>query len=131
MHGSKSKIVFFFGLEQRTWWVPGNNNKKGTQPVRITEFMSAEDPEVMKALTCAGFNVKSKQTIVAKCLIKDGKITRVSYLPCLINKQAQPEILKHDERGTEIFHHMEKITRAAGLNGNFKWEGNEVLVVDG
>jgi poly-gamma-glutamate synthesis protein (capsule biosynthesis protein) len=67
-------------------------------------------------------------TMIAKCSIDDGKISRVGYLPCKINKKAQPEILKHDERGQEVFDYVEKITRKADLNATFKWSGDEVVI---
>ncbi|MFC1920974.1 CapA family protein [Chloroflexota bacterium] len=74
------------------------------------------------------FHPEAKQTIIAKCTIDGGKISRVSYLPCMINKKAQPEILKNDERGQQVFDYMEKITRAAGLNARYEWDGDEVLI---
>ena len=74
------------------------------------------------------FHSEAKYSIVAKCTVVDGKISRVSYLPLLINKQAQPEILKNDARGQEVFAYMEKITRAADLNAQFEWDGDEVVI---
>jgi poly-gamma-glutamate synthesis protein (capsule biosynthesis protein) len=73
--------------------------------------------------------LERKQTIIAKCMIESGNISRVSYLPCLINQQGQPEILKNDERGHQVFNYMEKITREAGLNARYEWERNEVLIM--
>jgi hypothetical protein len=75
------------------------------------------------------FHPEAKYTIVAKCLIEGRAITRVSYLPCLINKQGQPEILEHDGRGKQVFDYMEAITRKADLNGRFQWKGTEVVVL--
>jgi len=74
------------------------------------------------------FHPEAKKTIIAKCLIEDKKISRVSYLPCLIDKQGRPEILRHDERGQQIYDYMEKITRNADLNARYKWDGDEVLI---
>ena len=74
------------------------------------------------------FHPEAKQTIVAKCTISDGKISRVSYLPCFINKLGQPEILYNNEAGQQVFDYMDKITRTAGLNAQYEWDGNEVLV---
>ena len=71
---------------------------------------------------------ESRQTIIAKCIIEDGRISQVSYLPCLINKQAQPEILRNDERGRQVFDYMDKITKGAGLNVYYSWEGDEVVI---
>jgi poly-gamma-glutamate synthesis protein (capsule biosynthesis protein) len=55
-------------------------------------------------------------------------ISRVSYLPCIVNKQGQPELLGNDSRGDEVFNYMEKITREAALNVSYQWLGDEVLV---
>jgi hypothetical protein len=49
------------------------------------------------------FHPEAVHTIIAKCRIVDGKISRVSYLPCLVNKKGQPEILKYGEKGQEVF----------------------------
>jgi len=73
--------------------------------------------------------IERSQTIIAKCTIDGGNISRVSYLPCLINQQGQPEILKNDERGHQVFDYMDKITREAGLNARYEWEGDEVLIM--
>lgn len=74
------------------------------------------------------FHPEAKQTIIAKCLIDGESVYRVSYLPCLINKQGQPEILRNDERGRQVFEYIERITREAGLNARFEWEGDEVVI---
>jgi poly-gamma-glutamate synthesis protein (capsule biosynthesis protein) len=74
------------------------------------------------------FHPEAKQTMIAKCTISDGKITRVSYLPCFINKRGQPEILKNDQRGQQIFDYVAKITEAAGLNARYEWEGDEIVI---
>ena len=67
-------------------------------------------------------------TIIAKCVIDDGDISRLSYLPCLFNPQGQLELLKHDERGQEVFDYMDKITRGVNLNAKYEWEGDEVVI---
>jgi hypothetical protein len=77
---------------------------------------------------CYPFPVWSRKSLIAKFTVADGKVSRVSYLPVFINKQGQPEILKHDSRGQEVFDYMEKITRAAGLNAVYEWDGDEVVV---
>ena len=55
------------------------------------------DPETVKRMYPTRDTCK---TIIAKCTISNGKITKAGYLPCLINMETeQPEILKHDARG--------------------------------
>lgn len=67
-------------------------------------------------------------TIIAKCTIEGGKISKVGYLPCLINEKAQPEILKNDERGRRVFDYMNNITKGANLNARYQWEGDEIVI---
>jgi poly-gamma-glutamate synthesis protein (capsule biosynthesis protein) len=52
----------------------------------------------------------------------------VGFLPCLINKQGQPEILKHDERGQQVFDYMDKITKAVRMPTQYEWDGDEIVV---
>jgi poly-gamma-glutamate capsule biosynthesis protein CapA/YwtB (metallophosphatase superfamily) len=75
------------------------------------------------------FHPEAVHTIIAKCYIEDKKIVKVNYLPCLVNKKGQPEILKNDKRGQAIFDYVEKITNAAGLNAHFAWDGDEVNII--
>ncbi|MBN1256049.1 MAG: CapA family protein [Deltaproteobacteria bacterium] len=82
------------------------------------------DPEYPKY----PFHPEAKHTIIATCTIDKGKISRVGYLPCLINKQAQPEVCKRDKKGQQVFDYVDKITKAAGLNARYEWEGDEVTI---
>jgi len=46
----------------------------------------------------------------------------------LVNKKGQPEILKNDQMGQQVFNYVDKITQAAGLNTRFEWDENEVVI---
>jgi poly-gamma-glutamate synthesis protein (capsule biosynthesis protein) len=74
------------------------------------------------------FHPEAKYTVIAKCVVTEGKISRMSYLPCLVNKKSQPEILKHDARGQEVFDYVERVTQGTALNACYRWEGDEVVV---
>jgi poly-gamma-glutamate synthesis protein (capsule biosynthesis protein) len=67
-------------------------------------------------------------TIIARIIIENGKISRVGFLPCLINKQGQPEILHHDTRGQQVFNYMDKITKAVHILTQYDWDGDEIIV---
>ena len=67
-------------------------------------------------------------SMIAKCTIENGTITKAGYLPCLINEHGQPEILKNDERGRQVYEYVENISNAVGLNARFRWEADEVVV---
>jgi poly-gamma-glutamate synthesis protein (capsule biosynthesis protein) len=67
--------------------------------------------------------------VVAKCIIKGGKVVRVSLVPTYVNRQSQPEMLKAiDQRFSEVVTYLEEITRMANLNGTFRRDGDEVVI---
>jgi Bacterial capsule synthesis protein PGA_cap len=72
---------------------------------------------------------ESRATLIVKALIENQGIKRVSYLPCYINKQSEPEIVtRQDKRGQEVFSYMEDISRSENLSVHFSWDGDEVLI---
>lgn len=73
---------------------------------------------------------ESRKTFVVKCIISNKRIEKVSFLPAMINIKAQPRILPHTEEGfNEVVRYVEAITQEAGLNGRYKVEGDEVVVL--
>ncbi len=73
--------------------------------------------------------VESRKTLAVKILISDKKVQKVTYIPCYINQQAQAEILaRSDKRSEEVYQYVEELSRSEGLNIQFHWEGDEVLV---
>ena len=71
----------------------------------------------------------SRKTIIAKCVISNGEIKSVSFLPTYINKQSQPEVLSvEDQRFGQVVRYMEEITRDQGFNTKYVIEGDEVLI---
>lgn len=76
------------------------------------------------------WNIEHKnKSLIVKAVIEDGEIRRVSYIPCHINKQNEPEIVKrNDPKGQQVFDYVMDVTRSENLTTNFAWEGDEVLV---
>jgi hypothetical protein len=73
---------------------------------------------------------ESKATLIAKAVIEDGSLKRVSYLPCYINEKSEPEIVtRSDSRGQEVYNYVADISRSEGLPVHFAWDGNEVLIL--
>jgi hypothetical protein len=71
-----------------------------------------------------------RKTMMAKAIIEDGKVTRVSYIPCYERDDKEPEPLKrNDPRSQDVFNYVEEISRSEGLSVNFEWDGDEVLVL--
>ena len=73
---------------------------------------------------------ESRSTLIAKAIIEDGEIKRLSYIPCYVNKDTEPEIVtREDPRGQIVYNYMEDISRSEGLQVQFVWEGDEVLIL--
>ena len=105
------------------------------QFVSVGQGLTDEERKEMRSL--AGPNLSTyvlrldparNMAMIAKCVIDNGKISRLSYLPCIINDEQKTEILKNDDKGRQVFEFMDRITKAAGLNVKYEWEGDEVVI---
>ncbi len=71
-----------------------------------------------------------RRSMIAKCLISGKKIERVSFLPCMINQEAQPEPLsRKDKRSDEVYQYVEWACKEVGMDTRFSREGDEVVVL--
>lgn len=71
-----------------------------------------------------------RKTMIVKCLISGKKIEKVSYLPCMINQNAQCEpIPQTDKRSDEVKEYVEWTTQAAGMDTKFARDGDEMVVL--
>jgi poly-gamma-glutamate capsule biosynthesis protein CapA/YwtB (metallophosphatase superfamily) len=83
----------------------------------------------MEAIHGTAFLEKRRYSMIVKASINGGSIQRVSYLPCLVNNQYEPEIkTRNDLLGQEIYNYIADISRSEHLNSQFEWEGDEVVV---
>uniref|UniRef100_A0A7C2PA71 CapA family protein n=1 Tax=candidate division WOR-3 bacterium TaxID=2052148 RepID=A0A7C2PA71_UNCW3 len=122
--------VIFHGLGNFVTVVPelvvkSNHNSESWATKRLKIFNFEPDPEV----PLFPFHPEARYTIIAKCVIEKASIQRVSFIPCFINKYAQPEILTKVSKGEEVFYYVEKITKEAGFSTILKWKNDEVLVL--
>jgi poly-gamma-glutamate synthesis protein (capsule biosynthesis protein) len=75
------------------------------------------------------WSAEARKTMIAKCLIADKRIEKVSFLPTMINKQAEPEIVSpEDENFDEIVRYMETIDDSQNLKTRYTVEGGEVRI---
>jgi poly-gamma-glutamate synthesis protein (capsule biosynthesis protein) len=75
------------------------------------------------------FPPDSRKTVVTKYLVSDGSISRVSFLPVIINHQSQPEIIPPtDEQFQQVIDYITSISQEAGFHPSLKIDGEEVLV---
>ena len=105
------------------------------QFVSVGQGLTDEQRKEMRSLAAPNLSTyvlrldpARNMTMIAKCVIKNKKISRISYLPCVINGEQQPEVLKNDEKGREVFEFMDRITKAAGLNVSYEWNGDEIVI---
>lgn len=75
------------------------------------------------------YTPESLQTLIAKVVIEDKKIVQVGFLPCLINADEQPEILKNDWKGQQVAQYLYDIGTEEELDvPEFTWVGDEVVL---
>ena len=92
----------------------------------VEKYGAVVDPE------CPTFSLphESRRTLIVKALIEDSKIKRVSYLPCFVNKNAEPEIVTGSSPlAKEVYDYFEDISRSEHLAVNFARDGDEVLIL--
>jgi poly-gamma-glutamate synthesis protein (capsule biosynthesis protein) len=75
------------------------------------------------------YHPDARMTMIAKAYIADKNIQQISYIPCYINQNAEPEVLtRKDPRAQEVFDYVKSISDYENLKVNFSWLGDEVLV---
>jgi len=72
----------------------------------------------------------TRKTMAVKAIIGEGKIVRVSILPCWLMDGMEPRILKGDENEFhEVLGYLREITERENLNGTFTVEKDEALLL--
>ena len=67
--------------------------------------------------------------MMAGVTVNGGTVSRVSYVPCYLDDERAPEIVgPDDERGVKVFEYFRKISRSQGLDTEFRWDGDEVVI---
>jgi poly-gamma-glutamate synthesis protein (capsule biosynthesis protein) len=75
------------------------------------------------------YPVDCRKTMIAKCSISNKKVSKVSYLPALINARTQPELLSAaDKRSGEVYDYVGWCCQDQNLQTKFAKEGDEVVV---
>lgn len=124
----KGKVIFYstgnFAIEL------GPGTVIGKTPFEALKGMSklygfTPDPEY-PTYPC---HPEAKHTLIVKAVIEEGRINQVSYIPCFVNKRAEPEIVtRQDPRGRDVFEYVESISKSEGLSVHFTWDRDEVLI---
>jgi hypothetical protein len=83
------------------------------------------DPEYPTYL----FAPECRQTILVKIIVTNKRIVQISFMPGMINKQGQTELLPHaDKRSDSVCEYVEWACREQDLSTRFRRSGDEVVV---
>ncbi|MBI2859158.1 MAG: CapA family protein, partial [Chloroflexi bacterium] len=73
-----------------------------------------------------------RKSMLVRCIISDKKIKRASFVPVLINRQAQPELQPAGSPGFEdVAKYVERVSSDQGLDTSFRARFGEVVVDTG
>ncbi|WP_328396308.1 CapA family protein [Nocardia sp. NBC_00416] len=75
------------------------------------------------------FHPESRNTAVAICTFDEDGLNTAGFVPCWIDDDARPIPLTADDpRAAGVVAYIEKISRAAGFDTEFRWQGDIVAV---
>jgi poly-gamma-glutamate capsule biosynthesis protein CapA/YwtB (metallophosphatase superfamily) len=75
------------------------------------------------------FPADSRRTVVARIVIGDRGVRQVALLPAYIDRASTPELLGADDpRFAEVHEYLVDMTRAAGLDGRFAVDGDQLVI---
>jgi poly-gamma-glutamate capsule biosynthesis protein CapA/YwtB (metallophosphatase superfamily) len=99
-------------------------------PARIASFQRKYGVVLDPAYPRLAYGVDAKRSLVAKAILSRDGVTRVSFLPALIDRQLRPEILRGgDPRFKEMVDYME--WASAEFDHRFLVDGDEVVIDTG
>ena len=75
------------------------------------------------------FHPESRNAMLAKCVVDARGAVEARYVPCVINRQSQPEVTGREAAGQQVFEYVQQITRQAGFDTRFEWQDDEVRVL--
>jgi len=123
----KDKAIFYSTGNFAAEIGPAQREKTGGEfAVKLVEkYGCVPDPE------CPTYNLsrESRSTLIVKAVIDDGKIVRLSYIPCFVNKNSEPEIVAaNNPLGQEVYKYVKDISASEHLPIRFTWDRDEVLI---
>lgn len=69
------------------------------------------------------------KSLILRCVISGKKIQKLSYIPVMLKEWTNPEPLpRNDKRALDVVQYVEEVSRAAGFDTKFTWEGDEVTI---
>lgn len=116
----------FYGLGNFAY---DSHSMRGERRKSSKEFHDFYKRKVEPGWELYPYQPDARKTIVAKLSMNKDGIDRVAYLPAMINRLGQAEIVgASDPRGQEVFEYMKRISTSQGLQVGMEWSGDEVCV---
>lgn len=118
----KGKVVFYslgnFVMPAK----PGHKN-----PTRILYNVQVDDEYKYYP-----YPPDCRKTMLAKCYVADGKISKISFIPAVVNPKTQPEPLPaKDSRSDEVLKYLQWCCKDQKLQTEIVRDGDELVVVTG
>jgi poly-gamma-glutamate synthesis protein (capsule biosynthesis protein) len=77
------------------------------------------------------FPPASKLSMIARLVIRDGRVRDAGFVPVFIDRDAVPRaIAQEDRRYSEVVDYLRAVTAEAGLNGAFAIDGSHVSITN-
>ena len=76
------------------------------------------------------FLPEAKNAMIAFCHATRDGVVGAGFIPCWVRPDCTPEPLGRDARGEGVFAYVNEITRNAGLNATYRWDGDRVVVAN-
>lgn len=74
------------------------------------------------------FHPEAKNAMLADVRLGADGTLSAGFLPCWMQPTGQPEVLGRVKKGEAVVDYVRRITRHAGLNAAFEWEGDRVVM---
>ena len=118
----------FYSLSNFIMTAPGPTDPQQAEQLRI-RFLKRYGVEIDPLYHNLPYGVDAKRSLVARGVLTTEGVSRLSFLPVLINKQLKPEFLHQgDQRFNDAVRYMEWVSE--GFAHRFSVEGDEVLITE-
>ena len=121
----KGKICFH-SLSNFIMTAPGTTDPQQVEQLR-TKFLKRYGTDIDPEYPYLPYGKDAQRSLVAQAVLTKKGVSQVSFLPALINKQYQPEILhRNDPRFNDAVNYMESASE--GFPHKFSIKGDEVII---
>lgn len=129
----KGRPIFYsmgnFAFDQPAAVIKGAMSRSEVEYKKISSWNFAIDDDEW-ADYC--FPPQARYSMIAKIEITGSEVGRVSFVPCLINGRAQPQVVYPDDpRFAEFITYMEEITASQDIKTRFRADGGDIVVEAG